>query len=249
MYGDEDNRPIEESERSVDMAPSHRDLTRRGFLRAATAGSAGAAIHLDLGVSAPRIAHAQPPATPKDALKALMDGNARFTANQMISFDEDLDLIRKDLEESQQPFSAVLACADSRVPVEIVFDQTLGRVFVTRVAGNIATAEIIASLEYGVLVLGAKVIMVLGHGSCGAVSAAIAAKPAPGQITALYAPLRPAVNAAGPNVEAAIRANAKIQAVLLRDASPPLAALIKAGKLLVVPAYYDLATGKVTLLT
>jgi len=160
-----------------------------------------------------------------------------------------LKLIKQHTEHSQQPFAGVLACADSRVPVEIVFDQTIGKLFVTRVAGNIATSEIIASLEYGVVVLGTKVIMVLGHSSCGAVSAAISGKAAPGRISTLYPPLRAAVNEAGPNVDAASRANARIQANLLREGSPVLAELIQQGKLRVVAAYYDLTTGKVALLS
>jgi carbonic anhydrase len=134
------------------------------------------------------------------------------------------------------------------VPVEIVFDQTIGHVFVTRVAGNIVTPEIIGSLEYGVAVLGTRVLMVLGHGACGAVSAAIAAKDVPGQISTLYRHIRPAVDQAGSNLDAAIRANARIHARLLPDASPVIAGAIKQGRLKVVAAYYDLATGVVTIL-
>jgi carbonic anhydrase len=133
--------------------------------------------------------------------------------------------------------------------VELVFDQSIGHVFVARVAGNIATSEITASLEYGVAVLGCKVIMVLGHGNCGAVKAAIEGKEVPGQISALYAPIQPAVDAAGPNLDGAIDANAKIQAALLREASPVFSGMIKDGTLMVVAARYDLASGKVTVLT
>ena len=142
----------------------------------------------------------------------------------------------------------MLSCADSRVPVEIVFDQTIGHVFVTRVAGNVVTPEIIGSLEYGVAVLGTAVLVVLGHGSCGAVSAAIAAKDVPGQISALYRHIRPAVDQAGSDLDAAIRANARIHARLLQEASPVIASAVKQKRLKVVAAYYDLATGVVTLL-
>jgi len=134
------------------------------------------------------------------------------------------------------------------VPVEFVFDQSIGRLFVVRVAGNIATPEIIASIEYGVAVLGTKVLMVLGHSNCGAVKATIEGKEVPGQISALYAPIRPAVDLAGSDLNAVIDANAKIQANLLSQSSPIMAAAIKDKKLLVVPARYDVANGKVSLL-
>jgi carbonic anhydrase len=185
---------------------------------------------------------------PEDALKRLMDGNTRYAAGKSSSFQDNLQLLRQKTTGRQEPFAAVLSCADSRVPVEIAFDQTIGHLFVTRVAGNIVTPEIIGSLEYGAAVLGTRVIMVLGHGGCGAVSASIAAKDVPGQISALYRHIRPAVDQAGSDLDAAIRANARIHARLLRDASPVIAGAVAQGRLKVVAAYYDLATGAVTLL-
>jgi carbonic anhydrase len=134
------------------------------------------------------------------------------------------------------------------VPVELALDQSIGHIFVARVAGNVATSDVIATLEYGVAVLGAKAILVLGHSNCGAVTAAIDGKPVPGQISALYAPLRPAVDAAGGDLDAAIRANAKIQAKLLATASPVMAGFIKDGKLKIAAGHYDLGSGKVSLL-
>jgi carbonic anhydrase len=219
-------------------------LTRRDLLRlAALAG--GVTGGLSGGT-----AHAQAPKTPQEALKTLMDGNARFVSNAMTSFDEDLDLIRKNLEESQEPFATILSCADSRVPVEIVFDQTFGRLFVTRVAGNIATPEIVASLEYSTGVLSTvNLVMVLGHGNCGAVKATIDGKAVPGQISALYTPIRPAVDRAGANLEAATRANAVIQAGLLRTASPVIADRVARGTLLVVAAIYDIVSARVSLIS
>jgi carbonic anhydrase len=127
-----------------------------------------------------------------------------------------------------------------------VFDEAIGRIFVTRVAGNICTPEIIASLEYGAAVLGTVSILVLGHEGCGAVQAAIAGKAVPGQVSALYAPLRPAVERAGSDLVAATQANARIQADLLATASPVLAQLISQGRLKVVAAYYSLGDGAVT---
>ncbi len=155
---------------------------------------------------------------PDDALKALMDGNQRYIGGQLQSLNEDLSILKAKTAEKQEPFAAILSCADSRVPVEFVFDQSIGQLFVVRVAGNITTPEIIASLEYGVAVLGTRVIMVLGHSNCGAVKATIEGKAVPGQIGALYAPLWPAVYVAGNNgLDAVIDANAKIQA----DAARP----------------------------
>ena len=122
-------------------------------------------------------------------------------------------------------------------------------VFVNRVAGNIATTEIIASIEYGAAVLGTKVIMVLAHQNCGAVKATIEGSAVPGQISSLYRFIRPAVNQAGANLQAATEANAKIQAQLLKESSPVLAGLIKEGKLSVVAAFFDVQSGKVRLLS
>jgi carbonic anhydrase len=224
-------------------------VSRRAMLQSSVA--AALATTAGLGSWAARIPRAAAQSTlgPDDALKQLMDGNARYAAGKLTSFQEDLQLLKQKTAEKQEPFAAVLSCADSRVPVEIAFDQTIGHVFVARVAGNIVTPEITGSLEYGVAVLGTRVLMVLGHGSCGAVSAAIAAKEVPGQISTLYRHIRPAVDQAGSDVEAAIRANARIQARLLNDASPVIAGAVKQGRLKVVAAYYDLATGKVTLLS
>ena len=201
-----------------------------------------------LATSLVRGAGAQTTHSPDAALARLMEGNQRYVARQMTSFSADLDILRKNTVAGQEPFAAVLSCANSRVPVELVFDQAIGQVFVTRVAGNICTPEIVASLEYGAAVLGTAAILVLGHESCGAVKAAIAAKAVPGQISALYAPLRPAVERAGPDAVAVTKANAQIQADLLRTASPVLADLIAEGRLKVAAGYYSLGDGAVTLL-
>ena len=125
------------------------------------------------------------------------------------------------------------------MPVELVFDQSIGHIFVNRIAGNIATSEIIASVEYGAAVLGTKVFMVLGHGNCGAVKATIGQGGA-GTISSLYSYIRPAVNQAGGDLDAAIAANARIQAQLLRESSTVVAGLVKEGKIKVVAAVYDL---------
>jgi carbonic anhydrase len=231
-----------------DSATACTGWSRRGFLRTGAGLTVGLAAGLGVGLAVPSGARAQTQMTPDAALQAMIDGNKRFTQAQLTSFNEDLKELKEKTAESQAPFAAVLSCADSRVPVELVFDQSIGHLFVCRVAGNIATADLIASLEYGAAVLGTKAIMVLGHGNCGAVDATIKAKAVPGQISTLYRSIRPAVEQAGPNLEAAIKANAKIQAGLLATASPVLAEQIKNGQLKVVAAYYDLASGAVTLL-
>jgi carbonic anhydrase len=193
-------------------------------------------------------AWARTPLSPDAAIARLMEGNARFISGKLASFDEDLAILRQHSVAGQEPFAAVLSCIDSRVPVELVFDQSIGHILVARVAGNICTPEIIASLEYGAEVLGTAAIVVLGHGDCGAVKATIEAKAVPGQISALYAPIRPAVERAGPDLNAVIRANAMIQADLLRTASPVIAGLVKAGKLKVVAGFFELTSGQVSLL-
>jgi carbonic anhydrase len=195
-----------------------------------------------------RSAVAQTVLSPDAALARLMEGNNSFVQGRLASFDQDLAILKEHTVAKQEPFAAVLSCADSRVPVELIFDQSIGHVFVTRVAGNVCTPEVIASLEYGAVVLGVPIIMVLGHDGCGAIKATIDGKPVPGQISALYAPLRPGIERAGPDLVAAIKANAQVQADLLRTASPVIAPLVKTGKMKVVAAYYDLASGKVAIL-
>jgi len=179
-------------------------FSRRGFLWTSIKGAIGATA---FGAAWPARASAQRtlpfPDTPDAALQELIDGNKRFVDKRLTSLDADLAILKQNTVEKQEPFAAVLSCADSRVPVELLFDQTIGHLFVVRVAGNIATSELIASLEYGAAVLGTKVILVLGHGSCGAVKATIDGKPVPGQISQLFAPLRPAVDAARNNLDVA----------------------------------------------
>ncbi len=222
--------------------------SRRRFLQMGAAGTMAGLLTSGLQLATPPPARAQSTLTPDAALAELMEGNKRFVSGNLTAHDHDLAVLKQKTVEKQEPFAAVLSCADSRVPVELVFDQSIGHVFVTRVAGNIITPEIIGSLEYGAAVLGTKVILVMGHANCGAVSAAIKGKDVPGQISALFPHIQPAVDQAGPNLEAATKANAKIQATLLSQASTVVSALVKEGKLKVVAGYYDLGTGAVTLI-
>ena len=187
--------------------------------------------------------------SPDEALQRLMEGNERFASDRMTNIVQSLNILRQHTVEKQEPFATVLSCADSRVPVELVFDQTIGHLFVARVAGNFVTREIQGSLEYGAAVLGTKVILVLGHSSCGAVTATMRGNDVPGEIGSLFSHIQPAVDRAGGDLATAVRENARLQAELLTKSSPLLAELVVKGKLKIVAGYYDLATGRVSLLT
>jgi carbonic anhydrase len=222
-------------------------IARRHFLRNVLAGAAAGAAVAGIEGALPRPLLAQTTLTPDAALRELMAGNERFDTNQLTSVEHDLRILKEHTVEKQEPFAAVLACADSRVPIELVFDQTIGHIFVTRVAGNIVTPEIIASLEYAVAVLGVKALLVLGHTGCGAVKAAMKADAVPGQISALYQYLQSSVEDSGGDFGQAIANNAKFQAHVLRTSSTVVREALKAGKVRVESGVYDLATGKVTL--
>jgi carbonic anhydrase len=228
--------------------PSGEQFSRRQMLQLGLSASAASLLGAGLDLAIPSLAQAQSTNTPSTALDELIAGNKRFASGRLTALDQDLAILKQHTEEKQEPFAAVLSCADSRVPVEFVFDQSIGHIFVTRVAGNVITPEIIGSLEYGAAVLRTKVILVMGHSNCGAVKATIEGKDVPGQISTLFPHIRPAVDQAGSNLEAATKANAKLQASLLRQSSTVISAMVKSGSLRVVPAYYDLGSGSVTIL-
>jgi carbonic anhydrase len=185
---------------------------------------------------------------PDTAIEALNQGNKRFS-QQKVNQPNRGSFRLREVAKKQKPFAAILGCADSRVPAEILFDQGLGDLFVVRVAGNIATPEEIGSLEYGTLVLGAKVILVLGHQRCGAVDATIQNQPVPGKIASILAHIKPAVlasiNQPGDRLRNATLANIKNQVAELQTSSV-LKDLIKAGKLKIIGGFYDLDTGVVS---
>jgi carbonic anhydrase len=183
--------------------------------------------------------------TPAQALQRLLDGNQRFSAGKARGPHRSLERVH-ELAGDQKPFAAILSCADSRVPVELLFDQGFGDLFVVRNAGNVTAPQEFASLEYGTAVLGAKVLLVLGHSSCGAVKAAMAGKAVPGQISVLYQHIRPAVDSGGGDLAKTIADNVRFQAANLAQASPVIAELVQQGKLQVASAVYDLASGVVT---
>jgi len=228
------------------------DLSRRLLL-----GGGGA---LALAPIVARAAETHAPAagmTPDAALKRLMAGNARYVTGKAIHPDADL-VRRASLANGQHPFATVLACADSRVAPELIFDEGLGDIFDVRVAGNIVDDAVMGSIEYAVVHLGCPLVMVLGHERCGAVTATLDAIDGKGsaedretRIGALAAAIMPAARSApaGPQrLDTAVVANARGQATRLRSESPVLKAHLAGGKLKVVAARYDLDDGQVTLL-
>lgn len=219
---------------------------RRNALKLMAAGIAGLATHPASAADTPsELFHH--PETGEQALSILLKGNQRYLSEQLTSCSANMAELRKHSEDKQEPFAAILSCADSRVPVELVFDQNLGQLFVVRVAGNIATPDTIASLEYAAAVVGVKLLLVIGHTSCGAVKAAAANKPVPGQVSTLFQYIHPAVKGT-PDLTQAIRKNAVLQAATLREASPVLTELVDNKKLLIKAAIYDIGSGKVTIL-
>jgi carbonic anhydrase len=220
-----------------------------------------AASALSLAVAGRAIAkETKPPPKPQNvlspdaALKRLMEGNARYVDG--VSRRHDFKHEREALAGGQNPFAAVLGCADSRIAPEYAFDTGRGDLFVCRVAGNFAGNETIASLEYAVAVLGAPLILVLGHDSCGAVDATLKAlkddKPPPGHIPSLVDAIAPAAKAAmqqgGEVLDKAIRQNVVDNVAKLKSAAPILNAAVEQGKLKVVGGIYRLTTGAVDLI-
>jgi carbonic anhydrase len=187
----------------------------------------------------------QLPATPQAALDRLTEGNRRFVSGRTLSIHQDMNRV-KEIASRQTPFAAFLGCADSRVPIELVFDQGFGDLFVTRIAGNIASSENIGSLEFGTQILGAKVLYVLGHSACGAVAATMQGTEVPGQISGLFQYIRPAVKVAKGNMEVAVRENVRNQAQLLAESSPVISRMVQRKELIVTGGVYDLQTGLVT---
>ena len=230
---------------------THRPLAesfenRRSFLRAGGLAAIGS-MGIPSWVS-PTLASEElelPPATPQEALDRLYAGNRRFASGQPLSIHQDLNRV-KAIAPRQTPFAAFLGCADSRVPIEFVFDQGFGDLFVTRIAGNIASSENIGSLEFGTQILGAKVLYVLGHSACGAVSATMKGTDVPGQISGLFQYIRPAVKTAQGDLEVAVRENVRNQAQLLAESSPVISRMIQRKELIVAGGVYDLQTGLVT---
>jgi carbonic anhydrase len=192
--------------------------------------------------------------SPDAAQKMLQEGNGRFVSTGVKRPNQNAKQRVQTAEKGQKPFASVLSCADSRVPVEVIFDRGIGDIFVVRDAGNIATQTDIGSIEYAVDHLGTNLVVVLGHSKCGAVTAAVEGGEAPPNIKALVNFIAPAVTqakSANPDksgdalVSAAITANVWQAMTDMYKNSPMLRDKVKDGKIKLVGAVYDLKSGKV----
>lgn len=226
---------------SKTFAPSRRSVLLGGL--AALSASALPAFAQEQAVS------------PDEALKRLVEGNARYVAGQRTNIDFSVGRAARAL--TQRPFAAILSCADSRVAPELAFDQGPGDLFVVRVAGNFVNDDGLASLEYAINFLETPLIMVLGHSNCGAVDAAIKVVrdglALPGHLPDMIEPIRPAAETAltqSPSdpLGLAITTNVQNAVTRLETAEPILAARVKNSSLRIVGAQYDLETGQVALL-
>ena len=187
--------------------------------------------------------------TAESALAELKAGNAHHARHQYQHPHENATR-QRELTSGQHPHAEILSCADSRVPPEIIFDQGLGDLFVVRVAGNVATDTELGSLEYGAEHLHIPLLVVLGHESCGAVTAAVQGGPPEAHIAALVDLIKPAVDQSrgqpGDPVANAVRTNVENVVKQLRASNPLLSQLVAQGKLKIVGGVYSLKTGKVT---
>jgi carbonic anhydrase len=233
----------------------HALPARRHFLKAAAGTAATLALASGAFAAAPKAPPKQENVISPDAsLKRLLDGNARYIAGTTQRYD--FRSQRAALSGGQNPFAAILSCADSRIAPEFCFDTARGDVFVCRVAGNFATDEIIASLEYAVQVLNTPLIMVLGHEACGAVDATIKSikdgTTLPGHLPSLVHALTPAVQAVqgqpGDLLANAIARNVAMNVDRLKSSTPILQSFVNNDKLHVVGGVYALKTGKVSLI-
>jgi carbonic anhydrase len=186
----------------------------------------------------------------QDPLERLAQGNHRYVAERL-EHPRRGSARRRRLAGGQRPFAVILGCSDSRVPPAVVFDQGLGDLFEVRVAGNVASRAALASIEYAVDQLGARLVMVLGHSCCGAVTAALEGGRAPGSIGSLLKLIQPVLTSAkvkpGDPVANAVEENVRRQ-VRQVSRSPVVAPLLKKGRVEVAGAIYDLQTGEVQML-
>ena len=236
----------------------HRHLpSRRRFFGLAGAAAAGMALAAS-GSALAKQAKAPPKpgnvVSSDQALELLQKGNARYVDG--VSRRHDFRHEREALVGGQNPYASILSCANSRIAPEYAFDTARGDLFVCRVAGNFANPDTIASLEYSVAILGAPLILVLGHESCGAIDATIKSlkdnSTLPGHLPSLVAALAPAVKASegrpGNAADNAIRQNVIDNVAALKSATPILNAAIGEGKLKVVGGVYKLADGRIEMI-
>jgi len=188
-----------------------------------------------------------------DALSRLLNGDKRFVAGRSEE-PHGAALIerRHALVKDQKPFAVILSCSDSRVPPELVFDVSLGDLFVVRTAGEVVDAVAVGSIEYAIEHLGTHLIVVLGHQRCGAVSAAVSGATETGEIPDVLKAILPAVEEtkgqSGDPIENAVRANARDIAKRLQSSGPIIAPRVQSGEVKIVAAYYSLDTGQIELL-
>ena len=191
------------------------------------------------------------PTNPDQSLAKLLKGNARYVSGQSTK-PRQSESRRLELASDQKPFAVVVTCADSRTSPEIIFDQGIGDVFVTRLAGGVVDDAALGSIEYAVRVLGSKIILVTGHEDCGAVKAAMQGGSFPGHFSAFIKLINPGIasvkNSKNPTTSAAVDANARYIASNLPKRSAILASHIKDGSLKILPAHYNFVTGRVTVL-
>jgi carbonic anhydrase len=195
--------------------------------------------------------HPFSPVPPAVALKKLLDGNRRYVAARL-QHPHQTPAWRKELTKGQHPFACILACSDSRVPPEIVFDEGLGDLFVVRVAGNVVDDDVIGSLEYAVEHLGSTLILVMGHQSCGAVTAALGEGEPHTHIQTVVDAIRPAVDTArkreGDLLTNAIEANVRLGVRRLSESGPLLSKAVETGTIKILGGLYQLDTGVVQIL-
>jgi carbonic anhydrase len=186
--------------------------------------------------------------SPDASLQRLKEGNKRFMEGKPIRPRQDPATIR-NLSKGQQPFAIIMGCSDSRVPNEIIFDQGLGDLFIVRTAGQVPAQASFGSIEFADRVLGAKLVVVLGHTSCGAVAAAVNVPEVPGHIVHLINEIKPAAintkGKPGDHVTNAIYENVRLQVQKLRELEPVLAQDVKSGQIKIVGAIYHLEDGRV----
>jgi carbonic anhydrase len=183
-------------------------------------------------------------ATADQAIARLKQGNERFRTGQAVGA-RWLESSHAELIESQRPFAIILSCSDSRVPTENIFDTGFGDLFVVRVAGNVANPSSIASIEYAVAYLGAKLIVVMAHQSCGAVTAAMEGGDASKSMCHLLSHIQPALDPADKNVDAVAKRNAKINSERLIDKSEIIREAVKENGIRIVTAFFHFSNGKV----
>jgi len=184
-------------------------------------------------------------------IKKLVEGNKRYTSSKMIHPDQTAAR-RTAVANEQHPFAVVLSCSDSRVPPEVIFDQGIGDLFVIRVAGNILDNTALGSIEYAVEHLNVKLIVVLGHERCGAVSAAVKGGEALGHIRFLVEAIQPAVEKAkqlpGDVIQNAVRVNVQNVVAQLKTSGSVIEEFVHEKKMEIIGARYDLDDGTVSFL-